>query len=89
MIGGYTYDYSAAPNAGTPSIIYAGRCYQSITKSFDNGSIGTVLQCYDLKTGYVYWERAILGATPTAIEYAAPSQSQTLEMWLMWHGQLT
>ena len=39
MVGGYTYEYSLAPSAGTPSIIYAGRCYQSISKSFDNGSM--------------------------------------------------
>ncbi len=72
MVGGYTWDYSLAPNAGTPSIIYAGRCYQSITKAFDNGSSGTVFQCYDLKTGQVYWERALLGATPNIIEYFPP-----------------
>ncbi len=78
MVGGYTYDYSLAPNAGTPSIIYAGRAYQSITKAFDNGSSGTVFQCYDLRTGYVYWERALLGATPNIIEYMAPGEIYVL-----------
>ncbi len=78
MIGGYTYDYSLAPGAGTPSIIYAGRCYQSITKAFDNGSSGTVFQCYDLRTGNVYWERALLGATPNIIEYSPPGSSTTI-----------
>jgi len=75
MVGGYTYDYSLSGSAGTPSIIYAGRCYQSITKAFDNGSSGTVYQCYDLRTGHVYWERALLGATPNIIEYLQPGDT--------------
>jgi hypothetical protein len=78
MVGGYTWDYSLAPNPGTPSIVYAGRAYQSITKAFDNGSSGTVFQCYDLKTGQVYWERALLGATPNIIEYSPPGSSTTI-----------
>jgi outer membrane protein assembly factor BamB len=71
MLGGYTYDYSLAPSAGTPSIIYAGRCYQSVSKSFDNGTVANVFQCYDLRTGEVYWERQ-LAVTPNIIEYMAP-----------------
>ncbi len=85
MLGGYTYDYSLAPNAGTPSIIYAGRCYQTFTKVFENGTQATVLQCYDLRTGEIYFERPISTMTtqgafgpattavaPTMIEYMAP-----------------
>jgi outer membrane protein assembly factor BamB len=73
MLGGFTYDYSLSQSAGTPSIIYAGRCYQSVTKSLENGTAGTVFQCYDLRTGEIYWERALAGApTPNIIEYQPP-----------------
>jgi hypothetical protein len=63
--------------AGTPSIIFEGRCYQSVTKVIGqlvNGSYlqmpATVWQCYDLRTGEIYWEQT--GVTvPTAITYIA------------------
>ncbi len=38
--------------AGTPRIIFLGRCYQAIQ---DAGG-ADVLQCYDLRTGELYWE---------------------------------
>ncbi len=38
--------------AGTPSIVFNGRCYQSVTKAGGQD----VLQCYDIRTGEVYWE---------------------------------
>ncbi len=38
--------------AGTPNIIFQGRCYQSITAAGGKD----VLQCYDLRTGEVYWQ---------------------------------
>jgi len=53
---------------GNPSIIYQGRAYQSVTKPF-NGETQSVWQCYDIRTGEVYWERTGVTA-PTAIEYA-------------------
>ncbi|MDH5266317.1 MAG: PQQ-binding-like beta-propeller repeat protein [Candidatus Bathyarchaeota archaeon] len=37
---------------GGPSVIYQGRCYQSVT--LPGGE--TVLRCYDLRTGETYWE---------------------------------
>ncbi|MEM2098891.1 MAG: PQQ-binding-like beta-propeller repeat protein [Candidatus Bathyarchaeia archaeon] len=38
--------------AGTPNVIFQGRCYQSI-----RGPGGTdVLRCYDLRTGEIFWE---------------------------------
>ncbi len=65
--------------AGTPDIIYAGRCYDTITKMLPDGTIAPVWQCYDLRTGEVYWEQpaTIVGygffgpqyGTPTFIEY--------------------
>ena len=65
--------------AGTPSIIFEGRCYQTITKQIPtliNGTYilwpTTVWECYDLRTGQVYWD--IQGVTaPTAITYIAES----------------
>jgi len=69
--------YGTATNI--PSIIYAGRCYQSITKTGTGTSAPLYWQCYDLRTGEVYWEypATITGygffgpttATPTVIEY--------------------
>lgn len=53
---------------GVPSIIYMGRCYQGLTKTTLDGSAVTVLQCYDIRTGQVYWERSDVPA-PTIIEY--------------------
>jgi hypothetical protein len=65
--------------AGVPEIIYAGRCYDTVTKVLPDGTTGTLWQCYDLRTGEIYWEQpaVIAGmgffgpsyATPTAIEY--------------------
>ena len=70
LIGGTAYQYSISANAGTPSIIYNGRCYQTVTKVVDGQTI-SVWQCYDLRTGEVYWERTGVPAA-TNIEYAAP-----------------
>ncbi|XHH10245.1 MAG: PQQ-binding-like beta-propeller repeat protein [Candidatus Bathyarchaeia archaeon] len=53
---------------GVPSIIYMGRCYQGLTKTTADGSATTVLQCYDIRTGEIYWERKDVPA-PTIIEY--------------------
>ena len=61
--------------AGTPTIIFEGRCYQTITKvakALVNGTYydmpTSVWQCYDLRTGQVYWEQTGVIA-PTAITY--------------------
>ena len=40
---------------GTPSIIYAGRCYDTITKVV-NATAKQFWRCYDLRTGDIYWE---------------------------------
>jgi hypothetical protein len=55
LIGGYAYYYGTTSSVGTPSIIYAGRCYQAVTTVVD-GESTNVFQCYDLRTGEVYWE---------------------------------
>jgi outer membrane protein assembly factor BamB len=92
LIGGTGGDVSftlpGLTGSGYPSIIFEGRCYQTIvepaqTPALINGtyqyqpgnvSIGavTMWQCYDLRTGKVYWERPLApGETaPTFVELA-------------------
>ncbi len=61
-----------------PNIILNGRCYQTITKNMWMLVNGTyrllptnVWECYDLRTGEVYWDNTGVGTqTPTVIEYA-------------------
>ncbi|TRO51282.1 hypothetical protein E2P63_05045, partial [Candidatus Bathyarchaeota archaeon] len=55
LIGGSMYHSSLGGmslGGSAPSVIYSGRCYQSVTKPGGDN----VLQCYDLRTGEVYWE---------------------------------
>jgi len=77
LIGGTLGQIAYDGRAGNPSIIYAGRCYQTITKTAKtlvNGSYydlpTSVWQCYDLRTGQVYWEQTGIGSqAPTIISY--------------------
>ncbi len=55
LIGGPLKEYSSTAGGGNPTIIYAGRCYQTVTKIVD-GESTSLWQCYDLRTGEVYWE---------------------------------
>ncbi|MDH5771468.1 MAG: hypothetical protein OEZ25_09315, partial [Candidatus Bathyarchaeota archaeon] len=79
-----------------PRIIYAGRCYQTLTKAVD-GEWAGVWQCYDLRTGEVYWEHptpitvswSALGSmrasivAPTVIEhYIAGGEAPGAEAWI-------
>jgi len=74
-IGGMGGGIQTLPQPGIPSIIYNGRCYQTVTKIVPvlvNGTYynqpASVWECYDLRTGQVYWD--IQGVTaPNAIEY--------------------
>jgi hypothetical protein len=70
--------FGAGFGGGGPSVIFHGRCYQSVT--LPGGE--RVLQCYDLRTGETYWEISpdptpttywIFGAmsAPWQIEYSA------------------
>ena len=65
--------------AGTPNIIFEGRCYQTVTKpmlTLVNGTYRTlpvsVWQCYDLRNGQVNWELTDVTA-PTGITYVTES----------------
>ena len=73
-IGGTGGGIQTLPNPGTPTIVYNGRCYQTITKQLPvlvNGTYynqpTSVWECYDLRTGQVFWD--IQGVTaPSVIE---------------------
>ena len=78
IIGGETGNYATQSSPGTPSVIYMGRCYQTVTKVMTvliNGTYRqqptSVAQCYDLRTGEIYYEIPIAhgGITPTHISY--------------------
>lgn len=72
LIGaGYPKENYIWPNVGSglePSIIFQGRAYQAVTKGQEQ-----VLQCYDLRTGEIYWEQTDV-PVPTTIEYSTGSQ---------------
>ena len=71
LIGGEQYQYSAYSGSGNPSIVYAGRCYQAVTKTVDNQQI-SLYECYDLRTGQIYWDLKGISPIPTNILYEAP-----------------
>jgi outer membrane protein assembly factor BamB len=75
LVGGVSGIGSINSGGGTPSIIYAGRCYQSLTKVID-GVPTSVWECYDLRTGEVYWDRTGIGnQAPTLISYKSSGQT--------------
>ncbi len=65
--------YEALTSAGgSPNIVFQGRCYQSIAGVSTSGTGSqNFWQCYDLRTGQVYWQRPVYsGETlPAVIEY--------------------
>jgi len=54
---------------GNPTIIYAGRCYDSLTTVLYDGTTETVWRCYDLRTGEIYWDKTNVDGIPQYIEY--------------------
>jgi len=81
LIGGTAGQYGTTSSPGNPSVIYAGRAYQTYTKP----GVGSVAACYDLRTGEIYYEipTAQGGVTPTVISYtrgtgeAVPGATET------------
>ena len=59
---------SATVIYGHPRIIYSGRCYWPTTVVID-GQATDVWQCYDLRTGQIYWNRYPVNQVPTNIFY--------------------
>jgi len=60
---------------GSPTIIYAGRCYQTVTEAdvaYNKPTTRTYWMCYDLRTGEVYWKRPLYSgeSAPSVIWYS-------------------
>ncbi len=73
LVGGTSGINSISNGGGNPSIIYAGRCYQTLTKAID-GKPTSVWECYDLQTGQIYWDLTTAGTqAPTVISYQSTS----------------
>jgi hypothetical protein len=79
IAGGDLGAWGIFTSPGNPYMIYSGRAYQVVTKPL-NGVSQSVWQCYDLRTGQLYWELPVnfLGnnafgvattTAPTVIEY--------------------
>jgi len=65
---------SSAYPVNTPSVIYGGRCYATVTKSINGGAPQAYAECYDLQTGQIYYDILATsaggtGVTPTNIAY--------------------
>jgi hypothetical protein len=59
---------------GNPSIIYAGRCYQTVTETdmaTSSPATRTYWVCYDLRTGETIWKRPLYSgeSAPSALMY--------------------
>jgi hypothetical protein len=81
QFGYNSYGPGEGTYAGTPSIVFQGRCYQSVTKAY-NGVTQSVWQCYDVRTGEIYWELTGITQPPTVVTYndvtsSVPGAEQT------------
>ncbi len=75
-IGSLGYELSGY--GGKPSIILFGRGYQTISRVSETSQAAqTYWQCYDIRTGEVFWERPLYTgeSAPTMIEYGTVSYS--------------
>ena len=72
LVGGQLGQMTVMSAGRTPAVIYAGRCYETITKPLNESQSQQVsARCYDLRTGQVYYDIPISqgGITPNAITY--------------------
>jgi|GEM_PF-380978 len=83
LIGGasgqITYElFAGTGEIGFPSIIYMGRCFETITKVSQTGAAPqNYWQSFDLRTGQLFWERPLYPGEalgPTFIEYAEEAE---------------
>jgi len=74
LIGGPAGQYGTTSNPGTPSLVYAGRCYQTMTILINSVPTSCAV-CYDFRTGQQYYAipTASGGVTPTQIAYLDPA----------------
>ncbi len=75
LIGGPAGQYGTTSSPGTPSVIYAGRCYQTMTVPI-NGVPTSCAVSYDLRTGEQYYAIPTAspsnGITPSYVAYVNP-----------------
>ena len=72
ILGGDYGDYTMTSGGGSPSVIFQGRCYQTVTQASSTGTASqSVWQCYDLQTGQIYWQIPLASgqSAPTTIHY--------------------
>jgi len=72
MVGADAYQSSTRTTGSTPGVIYAGRCYQTMTLLMANGTWQSCAVCYDLRTGQQYYAVPTTsgGVTPTMLAYS-------------------
>ena len=77
IVGGDIGPETLEASPGYPSIILFGRAFQAVTKvSSSSPSSQSYWQCYDIRTGNLFWERPLYAgeSAPTLIEYASGSE---------------
>ncbi|PVX25608.1 MAG: hypothetical protein CW691_03975, partial [Candidatus Bathyarchaeum sp.] len=88
MIGGQAKQYGDDASLPAPSIIFAGRVYDTYERPGTGGE--QFWRCYDIRTGEVYWEyqtplvsvpsgffgTRLAPLSPDIIEYAGPTTSE-------------
>ncbi len=64
------------PVSGYPTIIYAGRVYDTYTKPGTGSSRQTYWRCTDIRTGELYWERPLEEgeSEPNIVEYMSQNE---------------
>jgi hypothetical protein len=85
MIGAETGYNSMSGNPGTPSVLFMGRGYQTVTKSINGQPTQSYAECYNIQTGEIYYDvpTSAGGLTPTNIAYwlsepsAVPGEAAT------------
>ena len=75
LTGGPAGQYGTTSSPGSPSVIYAGRCYQTMTVPIA-GVPTSCAVCYDLRTGEQYYAIPTAapsnGITPNLVAYVNP-----------------
>jgi hypothetical protein len=77
IVGGETGNYAIENSPvtfKTPSVIYMGRGYATVTKSINGGAPLNYAECYNIQTGQIYYDILATssggtGVTPTWINY--------------------
>jgi hypothetical protein len=88
LTGGPAGPYGLTGSPGNPSVVYMGRCYQTVTKMTSQLINGTyrqipasVAECYDLRTGEIYYDipTADGGVTPSIVAYTTTGNLEVPE----------